>query len=70
MAGGKQGLFETDNFTSPAYVGRLNYEGVPGLRSVVRFTIVPMLPGMLIKSRPIRVSEMLSADLYRRRPIS
>ena len=32
MAGGKQGLFETDNFTSPAYVGRLNYEGVPGLR--------------------------------------
>ena len=32
VAGGKQGLFETDNFTSPAYVGRLNYEGVPGLR--------------------------------------
>ncbi|CCZ07642.1 uncharacterized protein BN783_02898 [Odoribacter sp. CAG:788] len=32
VAGGKQGLFETDNFTSPAYVGRLNYVGVPGLR--------------------------------------
>lgn len=32
VAGDKQGLFETDNFTSPAYVGRLNYEGVPGLR--------------------------------------
>lgn len=29
---GKQGLFETDNFTSPAYVARLNYTGVPGLR--------------------------------------
>ena len=29
---GKQGLFEGDNFTSPAYVGRLNYTGVPGLR--------------------------------------
>ena len=32
VASGKQGLFETDNFTSPAYVGRLDYEGVPGLR--------------------------------------
>ena len=32
VAGDKRGLFETDNFTSPAYVGRLNYEGVPGLR--------------------------------------
>ena len=32
VAGGKQGLFEVDNFTSPAYVLRLNYEGVPGLR--------------------------------------
>ncbi len=29
---GKQGFFETDNFTSPAYVLRLNYTGVPGLR--------------------------------------
>ena len=28
----KQGLFEEDNFTSPAYVGRLNYRGIPGLR--------------------------------------
>ena len=25
VQGGKQGLFETDNFTSPAYVARLNY---------------------------------------------
>ena len=29
---GKQGIFEGDNFTSPAYVARLNYMGVPGLR--------------------------------------
>ena len=32
VRGGKQGLFEGDNFTSPAYVLRLNYTGVPGLR--------------------------------------
>ena len=32
VADGKQGLFETDNFTSPAYTLRLEYEGVPGLR--------------------------------------
>ena len=32
VAGGKQGIFETDNFTSPAYVARLNYLGVPGLK--------------------------------------
>ena len=32
VASGKQGIFEVDNFTSPAYVGRLNYQGVPGLR--------------------------------------
>lgn len=31
VRGGKQGLFEGDNFTSPAYVARLNYTGVPGL---------------------------------------
>lgn len=29
---GKQNYFETDNFTSPAYVGRIDYNGVPGLR--------------------------------------
>lgn len=29
---GKQGIFEEDNFTSPAYVFRLDYRGVPGLR--------------------------------------
>ena len=29
---GKQNYFETDNFTSPAYVFRLNWTGVPGLR--------------------------------------
>ncbi len=28
----KQGIFEEDNFTSPGYVGRINYRGVPGLR--------------------------------------
>lgn len=32
VKGGKQGLFEEDNFTRPAYVARLNYTGVPGLR--------------------------------------
>ena len=32
VGSGKQGLFEADNFTSPAYVARLNYKGVPGLR--------------------------------------
>lgn len=32
VAGGKQGIFETDNFTSPGYVVRLDYRGVPGLR--------------------------------------
>ena len=30
--GAKQGYFEQDNFTSPAYVASLNYKGVPGLR--------------------------------------
>ena len=29
---GKQGLFETDKFSSPGYVVRLDYKGVPGLR--------------------------------------
>lgn len=32
VSSGKQGIFETDNFTSPAYVARLNYIGVPGLK--------------------------------------
>lgn len=32
VASGKQGIFETDNFSSPAYTGRINYNGVPGLR--------------------------------------
>lgn len=32
VAKGKQGLFEVDNFTSPGYVARLDYKGVPGLR--------------------------------------
>jgi hypothetical protein len=32
VAGGKQGKFEVDNFTSPAYVARLNWTGVRGLR--------------------------------------
>lgn len=32
VADGKQGLFEQDNFSSPAYVARLDYRGVPGLR--------------------------------------
>jgi len=29
---GKQGIFEEDNFTSPAYAFRLDYRGVPSLR--------------------------------------
>ena len=29
--GASQGVFEEDNFTSPAYVARLDYVGVPGL---------------------------------------
>lgn len=29
VASGKQGFFETDNFTSPAYVARLDWRGVP-----------------------------------------
>lgn len=37
IAGGKQGFFEEDNFTSPGYVGRLDYRGVPGLRTGVSF---------------------------------
>jgi hypothetical protein len=32
VADGKQGLFEEDNFSSPAYVGRIDYVGVPHLR--------------------------------------
>lgn len=37
IAGGKQGFFETDNFTSPGYVARIDYRGVPGLRTGVSF---------------------------------
>jgi hypothetical protein len=33
IIGGKQGFFETDNFTSPGYVARLDYRGVPGFRT-------------------------------------
>lgn len=32
VGSGKQGLFEVDNFSSPAYAGRVNWKGVPGLR--------------------------------------
>jgi hypothetical protein len=32
IKGGKQGFFETDNFTRPAYVLRLDYKGIEGLR--------------------------------------
>ena len=31
-ASGKTSIFEFDNFTSPAYVARIDYRGVPGLR--------------------------------------
>lgn len=33
IIGGKAGYFETDNFTSPGYVARLDYSGVKGLRT-------------------------------------
>ncbi len=32
VKGGKQGYFETDNFSSPAWVLRVDYKGVQGLR--------------------------------------
>lgn len=32
IASGKQGAYEIDNFTSPAVAGRLNFNGVKGLR--------------------------------------
>lgn len=32
VAKGTQGFFENDNFNSPAYVARLNWNGIPGLR--------------------------------------
>lgn len=37
ITGGKAGLFETDNFTSPGYVARLDYRGVKGLRTGFSF---------------------------------
>ncbi len=37
VAPGKQGLFETDNFTSPAYTFRVDYTGVKDLRTGVSF---------------------------------
>lgn len=30
--GGKQGIFESENFTSPGYVARVDYRGIKGLR--------------------------------------
>ena len=32
VGGASQGIFEEDNFSRPAYVARVNYNGVPGLR--------------------------------------
>jgi len=32
VKGGRQGLFETDNFSAPAYSMRLDWKGIPGLR--------------------------------------
>ena len=37
IAGGKQGIFEEDNFTSPGYAFRLDYKGAPGLRAGASF---------------------------------
>ena len=41
IKGGKQGFFEADNFTCPAWVLRLNYRGVPGLRLGGSFYFCP-----------------------------
>lgn len=37
IAAGKQGFFETDNFTSPGYVARIDWRGMKGLRTGVSF---------------------------------
>ncbi|MBD5220529.1 MAG: hypothetical protein HDS72_09950 [Bacteroidales bacterium] len=37
IIGGKEGVFESDNFTSPGYVARLDYSGVKGFRTGVSF---------------------------------
>lgn len=37
VASGKQGFFENDNFTSPGYAARVDWRGVPGLRTGVSF---------------------------------
>lgn len=37
VAPGKQGLFEVDNFTSPAYTFRVDYTGVKGFRTGASF---------------------------------
>lgn len=68
VAGGKQGLFETDNFTSPAYVGRLNYEGVPGLRIGGSVYYCADAARNADKKRPIRVSEMLRCGSLQETP--
>lgn len=52
VAGGKQGLFETDNFTSPGYVARLNYLGVPGLKIGVPSTIATTQEPIPTNRRP------------------
>ncbi len=41
IASGKQGFFETDNFTCPGYAARLDWRGVPGLRTGVSFYYCP-----------------------------
>lgn len=41
VKGGKQGFFEEDNFSSPAYVARLDYLGVPALRVGGSFYFLP-----------------------------
>ncbi|MDE5808347.1 MAG: hypothetical protein K2H76_09535, partial [Muribaculaceae bacterium] len=41
VASGKQGFFETDNFTSPAYTVRIDWRGIPGLRTGISFYYCP-----------------------------
>ena len=49
--GGKQGKFEVDNFTCPAFVARLNWHGVKGLRLGTSFYYCSNVGGNADKSQ-------------------
>lgn len=56
IAGGKQGFFENDNFTSPGYVVRIDYRGVPGLRTGVSAYYCRNTGANPTSRRPIRAT--------------